>query len=187
MAVLAVLIAVNVVLLFLLFRPDRALTAQPQDQDPATVVRQRQQSPASPTSSGQHCRADPTPSTRPVEPAPADRLLLAVSSKTAWRATVGDCDTPGKVERSTNGGASWKRIVRSGPAPIVRLGAAPGGNVFTIGGTRQSCSPATWCTPMTAQSQRRAPTRSMCGFPLRMTAMKSMGPAKRRPLHARVT
>ena len=38
MAVLAVLIAVNVVLLFLLFRPDRALTAQPADQDPGMVV-----------------------------------------------------------------------------------------------------------------------------------------------------
>ena len=83
---------------------------------------------------------DPTPSTRPVEPAPVERLLFATSSKTAWRATVGDCDTPGEIERSTNGGASWKRIVRTGPAPIVQLGAEPSGNVFAIGGTRQSCS-----------------------------------------------
>ena len=126
MAVLAVLIAVNVVLLFLLFRPDRALTAQPADQGPTS---------ASPSAS-----TDPTPSTRPVEPAPVERLLLATSSKTAWRATVGDCDTPGEIERSTNGGASWKRIVRTGPAPIVQLGAEPSGNVFAIGGTRQSCS-----------------------------------------------
>ena len=44
-----------------------------------------------------------TSSTQPIEPAPAQRLLFAVSSKTAWRATVGDCDTPGKVERSTDG------------------------------------------------------------------------------------
>jgi hypothetical protein len=63
-----------------------------------------------------------------------------MSSKTAWRATVGDCDTPGEIERSTNGGASWERIVRTGPAPIVQLGAEPSGNVFAIGGTRQGCS-----------------------------------------------
>jgi photosystem II stability/assembly factor-like uncharacterized protein len=59
---------------------------------------------------------------------------------TAWRATVGDCDTPGEIERSNNGGASWKRIVRTSPAPIVQLGAEPGGHVFAIGGTRKSCS-----------------------------------------------
>ena len=98
MAVLAVLIAVNVVLLFLLFRPDRALTAQPQDQDSDAGGL------PTPTSSPAHCLSssdqatasastNPTPSTRPVEPAPVDRLLLATSSKTAWRATVGDCDT----------------------------------------------------------------------------------------------
>jgi hypothetical protein len=63
-----------------------------------------------------------------------------MSSKTAWRATVGDCDTPGKIERSTNGGASWEGVVRTGPAPIVRLGAEPSGDLFTIGGTRRSCS-----------------------------------------------
>jgi hypothetical protein len=125
-AVLAMLIAVNVVLLFLLFRPDRGLTAQPADQGPTF---------ASPSAS-----TTPTPSTRPVEPAPVERLLLAMSAKTAWRATVGDCDTPGEIERSTNGGASWKRIIPTGPAPIVRLGAEPSGNVFAIGGARQSCS-----------------------------------------------
>ena len=74
-------------------------------------------------------------SSRPIEPAPAERLLIAVSSKTAWRATVGDCDTPGKIERSTDGGASWKLIVRTGLAPIVRLGAETNGNLFTIGGS----------------------------------------------------
>ncbi len=30
---------------------------------------------------------------------------------------------PGEIERSTDGGASWKRIVRTGSAPIVRMGA----------------------------------------------------------------
>jgi hypothetical protein len=44
------------------------------------------------------------------------------------------------IERSTDGGASWKGIVRSGSAPIVLLGAEPGGDLFTIGGTGQTCS-----------------------------------------------
>jgi hypothetical protein len=132
-AVVAVLIAANVVLLFLLFRPDRVLTAQPGDQDPV--------GPGSPrATSSPSASTDLTPSTQPVEPAPVERLLVARSSKTAWRATVGDCDTPGEIERSTNSGASWQRIVRTGPAPIVQLGAEPSGNVFAIGGARHSCS-----------------------------------------------
>ena len=125
-AVLAVLIAVNLVLLFLLFRPDQALTAQPADQGPTS---------ASPSAS-----TGPTPSTRQIEPAPVKRLLLATSSDTAWRTTVGDCDTAGEIERSNDGGATWERIVRTGPAPIVQLGTEPSGNVFAIGGTRQSCA-----------------------------------------------
>jgi hypothetical protein len=63
-----------------------------------------------------------------------------MSSKTAWRSTVGDCNTPGTIERSTNGGASWKEVVRTGPTPIVRLGAEPTGDFFAIGGASRSCS-----------------------------------------------
>jgi hypothetical protein len=132
-ALLVVLIAVNVLLLFLLFRPDWILTARPTPQDtgdgsPAT---------SSPPSDAPR---NPTPSTRPNESVPAKRLLLAMSAKTAWRSSVGDCNTPGKIERSTNGGASWKEVVRTGPAPTVRLGAEPRGDLFAIGGTRRSCS-----------------------------------------------
>jgi hypothetical protein len=133
MAVLAVLIAANAALLFLLFRPDRVLIAQPSDQ--GSVDRGSSTATSSPSAS-----TDPTPSTRPVEPAPVERLLVATSSMTAWRATVGDCDSPGEIERSTNGGASWKRIVRTSLVPIVQLGVEPSGNVFAIGGTRKSCS-----------------------------------------------
>jgi hypothetical protein len=91
-------------------------------------------------SGGADGSTDPTSSTRPIELAPVERLLVATSSKTAWRATVGDCNTSGKIERSTNGGVSWERVVRSGAAPIVRIGAEPSGDLFTIGGTDQSCS-----------------------------------------------
>jgi hypothetical protein len=82
---------------------------------------------------------DPTPSTRAIESIPVERLLSAVSSKMAWRATVGNCETPSKIERSTNGVAVRKVIVRTGPAPIVKLGAEPSCDLFAIGGTRRSC------------------------------------------------
>ena len=149
--VLGLLIVVNALLLVLLFRPNLVLTALPSDESrgddasstdislPATAS-QPSAGGDQTTSSSPDASADPAPSTRTVEPVPVERLLFAVSSKTVWRATVGDCETPGKIERSTNSGASWKVIVRRGPAPIVRLGAAPSGDVFAIGGTRQSCS-----------------------------------------------
>jgi hypothetical protein len=133
--VLAVLIVVNAVLLFLLFRPDRILTARPSHQGTGDGGSPTATSPPAPDAS-----TNPTPSTRPIEPVPVSRLLLAISSKTAWRATVGDCNTPGKIERSTNGGARWKGVVRTGPAPIVRLGAEPNGELFIVGGTGRSCS-----------------------------------------------
>ena len=133
---LVVLIAVNVVLLFLLFRPDRVLTARP----PSHQDTGDGGSPTGALSSASDASTTPTPSTRPIQSVPAKRLLLATSSKTAWRATVGACNTPGEIERSTNGGGSWKRIVRTGPAPIVQLGAEPSGDLFAIGGTRRSCS-----------------------------------------------
>jgi hypothetical protein len=135
MLVLALLMVANLALLFLLFRPDRALTALPADRDLGDGG-----SPTATSSPGPDLSADPRPSTRPIEPVRVKRLLLAMSSKKAWRATVGDCNTPGKIERSTNGGARWKGVVRTGPTPIVRLGAEPSGDLFVIGGTRRSCS-----------------------------------------------
>jgi hypothetical protein len=133
--VLAVLVVVNAVLLFLLFRPDEALTARPSHQD-----RGDRGSPTATSSPAPDPSTSPAPSTQPIESVPVKRMLLATSSKTAWRATVGDCNSPGQIERSTDGGASWERIVRTGAAPIVRLGAQPGGDLFTIGGADRDCS-----------------------------------------------
>jgi hypothetical protein len=134
-AVFAVLIVVNVVLLFLLVRSDRVLTARPSDQDSGGG-----DSPTATSSPAPDASTNLTPSSRPIVSVPAERLLFKVSSKTAWRATVGDCETPGKIERSTNDGASWKRIAATGPAPIVQLGALPSGDLFTIGGGGHRCS-----------------------------------------------
>jgi hypothetical protein len=150
-AVIAVLIVVNLLLLFLLFRPDRILTARPADHDrgdgdsPAmTTLPATTSSPSvsgdQTTSASSDASTAQIPSTHRIEPAPVQRLLLVMSSKTAWRATVGDCNTPGEIERTTDGGMSWERIVENGPAPIVRLGPEPSGDLFTIGGTDRSCS-----------------------------------------------
>jgi hypothetical protein len=149
-AVLAMLIVVNLVLLILLFRPDRVLTARPSQQDPGdgsspTATSSPASTPSASASGDQMTSAspdgstDPMSSTGPVEAVPAKRLLLATSSTTAWRATIGDCTAPGEIEQSTTGGASWKRIVAAGSAPIVRLGTEPSG-LFTIGGAGQRCS-----------------------------------------------
>ena len=147
-AVIAVLLVVNLLLLFLLFRPDQVLTARPTDQAPGDGASPTAtSSPTTISASGDQAASanpdastDPTPSRNTLEAVPVERLLLAMSSEMAWRVTVGDCNTPGEIERSVNGGASWKRIVRTGPAPIVMLGLEPSGDVFTIGGTGGSCS-----------------------------------------------
>jgi hypothetical protein len=47
---------------------------------------------------------------------------------------------PRQIELSTDSGTSWKGVVRTGPTPIVRLGAEPDGDLFAIGGTRRGCS-----------------------------------------------
>jgi hypothetical protein len=134
-AVLALLIAVNVVLLFLLFRPDLALMAELGDQDPVDSGSSPATSWPAPTSS-----PSAPARTTSVEPIPVERLLVATSSKTAWRATVGDCGISGEIERSTDSGATWTRMVPTAPSPIVRLGTERTGDLFTVGGTRQSCS-----------------------------------------------
>jgi hypothetical protein len=133
--IVAVLIVVNLLLLFLLFRPDRVLTARPSHQYTDSAG-----SPTAISSPAPDFSTNSKPSTRPIDLAPVKRLLLATSSTRAWRATVGDCNTPGKIERSTDGGGSWQSVTRSGLAPIVKLGAEPSGDLFTIGGTRRSCS-----------------------------------------------
>ena len=193
MVVLAVLIVVNLGLLYLLFRPDLALTAEPADQDrgegalPApTSSPTVMPSPSAPaeqtTSPSPSASKDPTSSTRPIKPAPAQRLLFAATSKTAWRATVGDCNTPGQVERSTDGGASWKPIDRAGLAPIVRLGASQTAisspSVVAVGAVQ----PAIWRMRTTARSRPLPTTPSTSGSQPQRIATKSMGPATQKPV-----
>ena len=144
--VLVCLILANVALVVLLFRPDPSLNAQPAvTASSASSTASVNEAPSPSSSISQSGSPEPsvsrksTPSASSVEPSPPQRLLFAMSENTAWRATVGDCDKPGTLERSTDGGTSWKRVVRTGLAPIVRLGQT-GSDLYTVGGVGRHCS-----------------------------------------------
>jgi hypothetical protein len=143
--VLVCLILANVALIVLLFRPDPALNAQPAVTASSARSSASVNETPSPTSISESSSPEPsvsrksTPSASSVEPSPPQRLLFAMSENTAWRATVGDCNTPGTLERSTDGGTSWKRVVRTGLAPIVRLGQTAS-DLYTVGGVGRHCS-----------------------------------------------
>ena len=183
MAVLAVLIAVNVVLLFLLFRPDRALTAQPADQDPVDsgCLRRHQ-----------------------LLPVPAPRQIRRPRPDQSSRLLSNGCSSP-RLPRRLGG-----RLLATATPPARlsgRLTAALAGNESYEPVRHRSCSSApsqaamcsplavrvraahtaTWRTPMTAQSQPPPTALSTCGSPLRATATKSMGPATRKPPPVRGT
>jgi hypothetical protein len=141
---LAILLGVNAFLIAMLLRPDPGVTAQPA----APSASEASLSPAGSTTpeatpSGTTPSPKSTPSAKAKRAAvvPTKRLFLAVSERDAWRATVGDCTTPGKVERSTDRGDTWREMFKTGIAPIVRLGMDEVGNVYTVGGNGQDCSP----------------------------------------------
>ena len=75
-----------------------------------------------------------------LEVVPTKRLLVATTAREAWRATVGDCMTPGRVERSTNRGKSWIPTVQAGLAPIIRLGIDGKDNLYAVGGRGPNCT-----------------------------------------------
>ena len=151
MAVLAVLIAVNVVLLFLLFRPDRVLTAQPTHQDPVDG-------------------GSPTATSSPV---PAPRQIRRPRLDQSSRLLSNGCSSPRLPRRL---GA---RLLATATPPARlsgRLTAALAGNESYEPVRHRSCSSApsqaaissplavrvgaaqsaTWRTPMTAQLQTSA-------------------------------
>ncbi|MGC5617429.1 WD40/YVTN/BNR-like repeat-containing protein [Georgenia sp. Z1491] len=79
----------------------------------------------------------------PVEaalPVPAERLLASANGEVAWRAVVGDCQNPGTVELTTDGGATWSPT-DTGLAPVTRLKAITPTAVFAVGGVDPDCAP----------------------------------------------
>jgi hypothetical protein len=142
--VIAVLVAVNASLIVLLLRSQQRVTIQSAGQvtiDSASPTSPSATSPAQ----GESASVSPTspPSSTPSvdqKMALPTRLLVVTSATEAWRATVGDCQTPGRVERSANGGKSWRRAVKPTIGPIVRLDVASNGDLYTVGGDGQDCS-----------------------------------------------
>src|SRR5690625_783627 len=63
----------------------------------------------------------------------AERVLVNVDATTAWRATVGDCTTPGTLERTVDGGRTWD-VLPLELAPVSRLRVLGAESLFAIGG-----------------------------------------------------
>jgi hypothetical protein len=114
--VLVILVIVNAALIALLW-PQRQVTVEPPGQLPPSPVESTDQKVMAST-----------------------RLLVATSSKEAWRASVGECQKPGRVEHSDDGGRSWRQVVKPPLGPIVRLEVESSGNLYTIGGDDKDCS-----------------------------------------------
>jgi carotenoid phi-ring synthase / carotenoid chi-ring synthase len=141
LAVLAILVAVNAVLVALLLRSQSQVTAQPAGQLTIGSTLPTQD-PAGGPAQGESPSLTPSPSSTPTEPKVAlpTRLLVATSATQAWRATVGDCQTQGRVERSDNSGKSWRQAEKGTLGPIVRLGVESNGNLYAVGGAGEDCS-----------------------------------------------
>jgi hypothetical protein len=144
LAALAILVAINAALIALLLLSQSQVIAQPASQLtigsnlptelPANSPAQGESSSISPTPS-----PSSTPPTKPTVAIPT-RLLVATSATQAWRATVGDCQTQGRVERSDNAGKSWSPVEKATLGPIVGLGVERNGNLYAVGGAGKDCS-----------------------------------------------
>ena len=144
LAVLVILVAANACLITLLLRSQSQITAEPAGQLTVRSTLPTQPGPTSPAQ-GESPSVSPVPPSSPTPPidqkvAVPTRLLVATSATSAWRATVGDCKTQGKVEWSTNGGKSWKQPLKAAQGPIVQLGVESNGNLYTVGGAGEGCS-----------------------------------------------
>lgn len=147
---LVILLAVNVVLLTMLFRP-----AGPPISGPLPTfspeVPDNSAAPSSPSINDPEDTPDPLPEepsptetipsvAQPLPSGPATRLLAAVNSEDALRAVVGSCEDPGYLELSTDGGESWSRL-EPGLTSIVRIRMIDRASFFAIG-TNAECEVA---------------------------------------------
>jgi hypothetical protein len=144
LAALVILVVVNVALIALLLRSQSQVTAQPAGQLTIGSTLPTQV-PASSPAQGDSPSLTPTPSpsstpfTEPKVAIPT-RLLFATSATQAWRATVGDCQTQGQVERSDDAGKSWRQAEKATLGPIMRLGVESSGDLYAVGGAGKDCS-----------------------------------------------
>jgi hypothetical protein len=145
-AVLAVLVAINVSLIAVLLREPEYFTAEPAADVPVTLAPSTSSPsntvPTPTASDSPNPTETPTPTTKSerLDAVQTNRHMIAISPREAWRATVGDCNKPGQLERSTDAGRTWTDAAKIDLAPITRLGLEAG-NVYAVGGGGKSCSP----------------------------------------------
>src|SRR5215213_7877862 len=119
--VLAILVAVNAYLIALLLRPEPQIAAEPLAQSTPSTRPTATPSASSPDPEQSPSSTSPSPTSESSPSSTADpeviatkRLIAAASARQAWRATVGDCsNAPATVERSADGGKTWKRSLES--------------------------------------------------------------------------
>ncbi len=139
------LVVINVVLVSLLMvRAGRQIPAEPITPPTTTSAspspsRSSPSNSRSPTSSASRSEsADPTKSPSTSSPATNGvinhRLLVISSADQGWRANVGDCSTPSVIERSRDGGKTWRRVQKPGLAPLTRLKVLATDTFFVVGG-----------------------------------------------------
>jgi hypothetical protein len=141
LAVLAILVAVNAALIALLLLSQSQAIAEPASFGSTLLTQPPASSPA--PVEPRSITPTPSPSSTPpaeVKVAPPTRLLVATSATEAWRATVGDCRTQGRIERSANGGKSWRQAEKATLGSIVRIGIEAKGNLYAVGGAGNDCS-----------------------------------------------
>lgn len=118
---IAALVLINgVLIVFLVLRSQPPSTAEPEGPSSA------QASPATAQPSGVGASDQ--------GPVPTQRLLVITSELTAWRATVGDCDEPGTIERSDDGGTTWQLAKVPELSPVTELETVGSDSLFAIGG-----------------------------------------------------
>jgi len=61
------------------------------------------------------------------------RLLVISSADQGWRANVGDCSTPGVIERSQDGGKTWRTVQSPDLALLTRLAVLDSNTLFVVG------------------------------------------------------
>ncbi|WP_413452518.1 hypothetical protein AA0Y32_10360 [Georgenia phoenicis] len=129
---LGALVVLNVVLIALLvLRPAPAVDDE-QSARPSPVATADGVSPA---------KEEPPPLApgTAVSAAPTERRIVNADGTTAWRATVGECGTPGTLERTVDGGQTWEQVP-SPLGPVSRVRVLGPQSLFAIGGG-EDCVP----------------------------------------------
>ncbi|MEE6283183.1 hypothetical protein [Georgenia sp. MJ170] len=137
---IAALIVLNIVLITLLLtRP--GVPAGTSTAAPSSPSSARPSEPATdPADDGTAERPEKVGSAlpAPAEPEqlraePAERILVAATEQVAWRATVGQCEDPGTLEHTVDGGQTWRELPNE-LAPLSRIRVLGAATIFAIGG-----------------------------------------------------